>query len=212
MTLHRPFSTLSGICILVVSFLAAPAWAQMDPGIPSLSQDQVTQLNSGNIILDVVPGAAPIGDSLGVVNGAPAEVMAIIRDFNSHHEFFGDLAESEITGQDGDATLCRGITDTPWPMDDRNWTIRVESSERNLDGLDILIAEWSYVVDSGNIVNTTGYWLLIPWGADGNQTLLRYRIQVDLGTWLPDFLLTWATEDFLPEKINALRDRIATLQ
>lgn len=196
--------------LMALMVVPAAGWAQMTASIPSLSQDQVNRLNNGEIIIDVVEGAAPIGDAMGVIDHSPEAVMNLIRDFNTHSTFMNDIALSEIVGNDGDGVLCHGITDTPWPMDDREWTIRAEGGPTQVDGIDVHLSTWSYVAGSGNIDDTTGFWLAMPWG-DGSRTLLRYRLQVDLGTWLPDFLLTWSTENFLPEKITSLRARLDVL-
>ena len=195
----------------IISLLSLPALAQMEPSMPSLSNDQVNRLNAGEVLIAVVEGATPIGDAMGVIPHPPAAVLAVITDFATHSSFMDDISLSEVVGTDGDFSRCHGITDTPWPMDDREWTIRAGGSAAEVEGVPVMLATWSYVPGSGNIENTTGYWLMIPWGDDGQSTLLRYRIQVDLGTWLPDFLMTWATENFLPTKVTAIRDRVAAL-
>ena len=185
--------------------------AQTTPSIPSLSGGQVELLSAGEIVVDVVEGAAPIGDVMGVINFTPEQVFEVVADFDKHGEFMSDLALAEVTGLDGEARLCHGITDTPWPMDDREWIIRAEGSATQVDGVDVYLVAWTYVEGSGNLIDTTGYWLMMPWGADGSQTLLRYRLQVDLGTWLPDFLLSWSTENFLPFKVTDVRNRLEVL-
>lgn len=192
----------------IVLFTTGQALAQMTPSIPSLSADQVSRLNNGEVILDSVEGAAPIGEALGVINYSAEAVMEVIRDFESYPEFMSDMAMAEIVGQDGEFFLCHGITDTPWPMDDREWTIRASGGHTQVDGVDVILSTWTYV--EGNIVDTEGYWLAIPWG-DGSQTLLRYRLQIDLGTWLPDFLMAWAQESYLPSKITNIRARLDSL-
>ncbi|MCA9562998.1 MAG: hypothetical protein KC561_05890 [Myxococcales bacterium] len=203
--------TLVAVSFLAVVLSSGAAFAQMEPSIPTLSQAQVNQLNAGEVIIDVVPGEVPIGDAIGVINATPEQVMQIVQDFESYPEFMNDIVHAEVQGTEGDYLLCHGITDTPWPMDDREWVIRATGGPTTVDGLDVYLSTWDYVPGSGNVEDTTGYWLAIPWGSDGSQTLLRYRLRVDLGTWLPDFLLNWATENFLPNKITDFRGRVATL-
>lgn len=199
------FTFVCTLSLLVTGALSASA--QMEPSIPSLSNDQVTRLNAGEVIIAVVEGEIPIGEAIGVLNHPPEAVLAVISDFAHYSEYMDDIALSVVDGVEGDITICRGITDTPWPMDDRTWTIRASGGPTQVEGIDVYLSTWTYVEGSGNIVDTTGYWLAIPWGDDGSKTLLRYRLRVDLGTWLPDFLMTWATENFLPERINSIRER-----
>jgi len=183
----------------------------MTPSIPSLSQDQVNRLNEGELIIDVVDAAVAIGDVMGVVNHPAERILRVIEDFDSHSEFMSDMSFSEVTGRDGDDVLCHGITDTPWPMDDREWVNRARGGPANIDGLDVGVITFEYVEGSGNIVDAQGYWLAIPWGEDGSSTLLRFRLQIDLGSWLPDFLKEWGTANFLPIRITELRTRLDEL-
>ena len=200
--------TLTLLSTVVVLLSVRPALGQHAPSIPSLSNDQISRLNQGEILIDVIPGEVPVGDVLGVIDAPPEALHAIIADVSRHDEIFADTSLSEVVGQDGEYLLQHGITDTPWPMADREWTLRAWSGPMEVEGLAVLVSTWEYVPDSGNIVDTEGYYLLIPWGDDGSKTLLRYHIMVDLGTWLPDFLLEWSTENMLPDQVRALRAQI----
>jgi len=179
----------------------------------------------------------PMGDTIGIIAATPEEVIRVIEDFDNYEEFMEDMAHAEILttaervreviedmddgdeileGLDidalltfeGEGALCFGITDTPWPMDDREWIIRAEGGLTTIDGMEVVLSTFTFVPGAGNLVDIDGYWLLIPWGDDGSQTLARYHLEVDLGTWLPDFLLEWSTENFLPLKIQGIRDRL----
>lgn len=191
-----------------ILFYSNSAFGQPPPDIPSLSADQVERLERGEVLVEVVNQDIPRGDVLGVVQAPPDEVMEVLRDFGRHADLMDDVVSSEVLGTDGDHMLCKGLTDTPWPMDDREWVIRQWFGEVDLGGLRVLANTWDYVPDSGNINDTEGYWLLLPWREDNSQTLVRYVITVDLGTWLPDFLLSWSTENMLPGRIEALRDGV----
>ena len=193
---------------LVVVLLSGTAWGQVTPTIPTLSASQVEQLNAGEILVDGVEGEIPTGNAIGVIDAPPAEVSALISDFNRHSEYFEDITLSELEGTEGDYGLGRGITDTPWPMDDREWLLRMRTIETEVDGVPAYVSTWEYVPGSGNLVDTQGYYLCIDWGTDGTQTLLRYFISVDLGTWLPGFLLEWSMENMLPGRIEGLRAQI----
>jgi len=206
MSRQRRFLGWSWLAFVGVVFLSAAAYAQPVPAIPSLSSTQFQQLNDGEILVDVVVGEVPIGDAIGVIEATPEEVMEVLRNFDDHEQVMSDMVLAEILGYEGDVALCHGITDTPWPMEDREWVIRASDEQTQIDGMDVILSTFEYVEGSGNLEDINGYWLFIPWGSDGSQTLARYHLEVDLGTWLPDFLLEWSTENFLPIKIQGLRD------
>ncbi|MCA9565832.1 MAG: SRPBCC family protein [Myxococcales bacterium] len=198
------------LTLLVMVALLLPSLVLADPPephIPSLSAEQVDRLNNGEILVEVVNGDVPIGDVLGVVDAPAQQVLDIIVDFDSWHEFMPSMTETEVTSTEGEYYICRAVTDTPWPMDDRVYSFRAWAGETEVDGMTVLTSNWDYVEGSGNLEDTEGYWLLIPWGEDGSKTLVRYYLTADLGTWLPDFLLNWGTENMLPSLIEGLRSR-----
>jgi hypothetical protein len=206
------------VAAVVVAF-ASPALAQVPPdfplqiSVPSLSNDQVSRLQSGAVIVDVISGSVPVGDAIGIVDARAEQIIDVIKDFGAYEDWMSDVEHSEVLeDRGGNRFLCRGETDTPWPMANRNWTVEAWGGEMQVDGVDALVSVWTYVPGSGNIADTQGYWLLIPWGDDGEKTLVRYHLRVDLGTILPDFVLEWSTENFLPAKIADLRRRVAALQ
>jgi len=170
-----------------------------------------------------------IGDAIGIINATPEQVIAVIKDFDHYEDFMDDMVLAEILDtpeelaehfEDGEAEqylapeggieveLCHGITDMPWPMDDREWIVRARGGWTRIDGIDVILSCFTYVPGSGNLENIYGYWLLIPRGSDGSKTLVRHHLEVDLGTKLPSFLLKWSTESFLPVKVQGIRDRL----
>ena len=195
------------LAFLAVCLSALPALGQPEPHLPTLSQDQVNRLNNGEILAEFNNDEQAIGDVLGVVDAPPDQVLAVIADFPGQKDWIDDLSTAEVVGEDGEYELQHGVTDTPWPMDDRDWTIRAWSGPMEVDGAPVLVSTWTYVPDSGNIENTEGYWLLVPWGDDGTKTLVRYYIILDLGGAMPDFLLDWGNENMLPTRIRGLRTK-----
>jgi hypothetical protein len=188
--------------------LARSAAAQPTPVIPSLSQDQVARLEAGEILVEIVGRERPVADALALIEAPAVRVLEVIEDFDHYTEFMPDFEEASIVERDGDVTICRMVIDTPWPMENRRLTVRSRSGPLQLDGVDVLFSDWDYIEGSGNMVDAEGYWLLVPWGDDGQRTLVRYYLVNDLGTWIPDFLLNWANENLVPQSIVAVRQRL----
>ena len=197
------------ISFLVLLFVM-PGFAigEPNPEVPSLSADQVQRLQAGEVLVEVIRLNGMVGDVMGVIEAPKDQVLAVIMDYDAYTEFMPYMEAWDVTGQEGEFTICSGITDTPWPMDDRHFVVRTWSGPREIDGVQALVSTWDYVPDSGNIADTEGYWLLLPWGADGQHTLLRYYLLNDMGTWIPDFLMEWASGNLLPDTITAIRERV----
>jgi hypothetical protein len=204
---HRAASSLA--LLIGLTSLAAASRAQPVPVVPSLSRAQLARLEAGDVLVEVVGRERPVSDTLALIDAPPPLVLEVIEDFDHYTEFMPDFTESEIVGREGEYTHCRMVVATPWPMEDRRLTVRTRSGSLQLDGVDALYSDWDYVEGSGNVVDTEGYWLLLPWGEDGQRTLLRYYLVADLGTWIPDFLISWANENMMPNTIAAIRNRLA---
>ena len=192
---------------LTTFLFALPALAQPTPTVPSLSQDQVDRLNAGEVLVDLnAELTPPVGDALGIIDATPEAVYAIVADFANQSTWVDDVTLSEVVGEEeGGIQLCHGITDTPWPMEDREWTNRVWNGQMDVDGVPAYVSNWVYVPGSGNLGHSEGYWLMFPWGEDGSKTLLRYYLVIDLGTPMPDFILNWGSENMLPTRVTGLR-------
>jgi len=221
---------ISRIVVFATALFALPALAQDEeatmpdctPAIPSLSNDQVNRLNAGEILVEVTNARVPIGDMLAVIDAPAQSIAEVILDFNAWSEFIPNITESTIVNEAGEPVnptgdpmsterltfYLQGVTDTPWPMDDRTWRMSAWYNAETIEGVPVWTSGWDYVPGSGNLEDSEGYWLLIPWGDDGSKTLVRYYLAADLGTWVPDFLLSWGTENMLPEMITGIRGRI----
>ena len=195
-----------------VLLLLFPTFVSADPNpeVPSLSADQVERLQAGEVLIDVIRRDGMVADVMGVIEAPTQAVLDVIDDYDSYTEFMPYMVEWELHGQEGEFQTYRGVTDTPWPMDDRYFVVRCWSGPREIDGIQALVNTWDYVPDTGNLADTEGYWLMLPWGEQGQHTLLRYYLLNDLGTWIPEFLMEWASGNLLPDTIAVIRERVRT--
>jgi hypothetical protein len=194
--------------LATILLVASPVRAQPTPSMPSLDGNQLSRLARGEVLVHVDGGEHRVGESIGVVHARIEAVVNLLRDLESYDRIFEHTLRSEIVGQDGEFMLQSGITTMPWPMADREWTVRVWQGYVEIDGLPGWQSTWDYLPGSGNLLDLQGDYLLLPWGEDGLYTLVRYRVAADLGTWLPASLLPWSVEDLLPNQIEAIRHHL----
>lgn len=194
------------VSAVLVSLSAAPLAAQPTPELPSLSHGQLEQLDRGYIFTDLVDGEVPIGDVVGVVEARSERVVDMLMACDRHADYIEHLLESETVIVSGDHMVCRGVTDTPWPLHDRTWAVRQSFTQTMVDGYEVWVGTWEYVPGSGNLIDGSGYWLIAPWGPDGQHALVRYHIEVELGEALARPVQRWAINSMLPDRIRALRE------
>ena len=60
---------------------------------------------------------------------------------------------------------------------------------------------------SGDLKAEEGTWLLTQ-SADGSGTVVEYDVYLDLGFWIPKFLVTRSLRKDLPAALSGLRDRV----
>jgi len=146
--------------------------------------------------VDVDVGRLSRGEIVGVVDVPVEEALAIVMDCDQADVWFPDMLDTDVVSVDGDVIRCAGATNLPWPVPDRTWQIDSEAHLEVVDGVETWVAAFDYVEGTGNLDVLRGRYLLQRAGA--GQTLVRYEAFVDLGFWIPEPLVNWATRRILP--------------
>ena len=193
--------------VAVVTFVLVPALAsaQETPAIPSLSADQIAEMRDGEVMVSTQRGDPNRGEAIGIVCAPIDELWEIVLDFDNMHRWFPDMLVSDIVSRDGEGAVGYGETNMPWPVANRTWQARTVPGQRTIGGVEAYVAVYEYVDGSGNMDEMYGYWLLTP--ADDGCTLVRYVVNADLGIWLPDVIINWASRRLLPGTVEGLGER-----
>lgn len=99
----------------------------------------------------------------------------------------------------------RSVVDLPWPLTNRSFRIRDTNVTKTVGGETHYHNGWTYVPNSGNIVDTTGFFYVTPFKGDPNRSLVRIVIKADFGIPVPDFVLNWGSRRMFPRIIAAIR-------
>jgi hypothetical protein len=151
-----------------------------------------------DVVVDVVPGRLNHGSVSGTVAMPISEVVGKVMDCEGTSDWFPNLYGTRLVEADAHAYRCSGSTDLPWPLSDRTWSIDVEE-DRNADG--DLVIRFAYVPGSGNLAEMRGAYVL---RAVGDATEVRYTAGIDLGVWVPQAIVEWATRQLLPGILDGL--------
>lgn len=200
---------------LATAVLALPslAFAQLAVRAPSLSSDELAELAQGEVIVEVeVDGAVIDGTIVGVVDGAPADVFAVISDFANQDAWIPDMYDAEVISTSGGSVVGSGKTDTPWPIEDRVFQLEIENGPATSFGEQAFSSVWTMVEGVGNMVSNDGFWLVMPFDGDPARTLVSYRFVANAGVSAPDGMERSATQRMLPGFITGLRERLDALR
>ncbi len=148
------------------------------------------------------------GCGLGVIEVPLAAVRDVVDAAQHFDEFMPRLLESEVEPVSPGVYLNRQTLDMPFPMEDRRYTVRVETGVIETGAGAGWQARWAYVEDSGNIRESRGSWTLIPVSTD--RTVVVYRLLTDPGGRLPAWVVDYSAPRALRRVLNALRDRVLT--
>ncbi len=195
------------LAALSLLFFAAPALATEAPAVTPLSAEQAAELMDGETIRDVDSGVPVRAEVVALIQAPMHQLAEIIVDYDRASEWAPATPELGVSGRDGEAYLVTGVTALPWPIANRTWTMRAVFGEREVEGHSAWVDVFQYVEGSGNIDDSFGYWLLLPWPEDPSYTYVKYVVNADPGIALPDFVIRWATGNALPGLIEALSER-----
>lgn len=185
-----------------VLLLSPLALAQEAPR--AITPSEFEAVGGGEVLIDAVRGDINRGQVIGLVNGPIDAISEIVRDADTHEEWFPDTQESAfVSGGDDDEThVLQGRTHLPL-LRDRYWQLNGTHYHATFDGVacEIVTYDYDHSYEEGNMDDLFGYWMLCPYEG---KTVVKYVINADLGVWLPGPVVTWAQRRMLPGIIEGL--------
>ena len=190
--------------------------------------------------VDESESGAKRGEAIGMVAAPPDKVWQVVADFNHYQEFMPKMVRSRLVrfkelerivhespaGADAvEALFDRSPPDlaqirvpggkyngyyyaqaeVPWPLRNRWYIARVLWDESQA-ARHIYACSWSLFV--GNLRKNRGEWKVEPFG--DNRTQLTYRVEIDVGGFVPKFVVEEFTNQTLPQIIAAVRRRVSS--
>ena len=148
------------------------------------------------------------GCGVGSIEAPLRAVRQVIDAAAEFDEFMPRILESDVEPVSPGVYLNRQVLDMPFPIEDRRYTVRVETGAVATGASAGWQARWTWVEGSGNIRESRGSWTLIPVSAD--STVVVYRLLTDPGGRLPAWVVDYAAPRTLRQVLNAVRDRVLT--
>jgi ribosome-associated toxin RatA of RatAB toxin-antitoxin module len=132
------------------------------------------------------------------VVASPAEVMAVIADFESYPDWVGTVEDVHVLARDqrGRATRVAFRLRTPVLTAAYTLAYRYAASDTGVS--------WTYV--EGTLKDLSGSYTLEPTGDD--TTLVTYRLDVELGMPLPGLVKRQAAKQIVRSALSDLKRRV----
>lgn len=176
--------------------LAIPYWAEP-------SAEEWRRIRSGEVLRShrVLPNSHTIEFTvLGQVKAPPERLLAFYFEPTTLRRFQNAVRSHQVVGAQPQRMQVRYDVGLPWPLGNRNFTLDLHARP------DANVVRWSLV--EGNVKENRGSYAVAP--MPNGQTLVTYRIQADLDTWVPPFLIAWVQGGMLPKVILEARRELET--
>lgn len=135
------------------------------------------------------------------VYATPAEVMAVVADFEAYPEWVGNLEEVEVLARDRRGRGTRVAFRLRTPMGDQAYTLAYRYQPKDAG------VTWTYV--EGTLDDLAGSYTLEP-AADG-ATKVTYRLEVALGVPLPGLVKRQAARQIVRSALSDLKRRVESM-
>jgi ribosome-associated toxin RatA of RatAB toxin-antitoxin module len=135
------------------------------------------------------------------VDATPAEVMAVVADFEAYPDWVGNLEEVEVLARDRRGRGTRVAFRLRTPMGDQAYTLAYRYQPKDAG------VTWAYV--EGTLDDLAGSYTLEP-AADG-ATKVTYRLEVALGVPLPGLVKRQAARQIVRSALSDLKRRVESM-
>jgi ribosome-associated toxin RatA of RatAB toxin-antitoxin module len=135
------------------------------------------------------------------VHATPAEVMAVVADFEAYPEWVGNLEGVEVLARDRRGRGTRVAFRLRTPMGDQAYTLAYRYQPRDAG------VTWTYV--EGTLDDLAGSYTVEPTG-DGT-TEVTYRLEVAIGVPLPGLVKRQAARQIVRSALADLKRRVESM-
>jgi len=140
-------------------------------------------------------------DGAAEVVATPAEVMAVVADFEAYPDWVAGIERVEVLHRDRRGRGTRVAFRLRTPLGEQAYTLAYRYRPRDA-GVD-----WTYV--EGTLQDLAGSYSLEP-AADG-ATRVTYRLEVDLGMPLPGLVRRQAARQVVRSALADLKRRVESM-
>ena len=135
------------------------------------------------------------------VDATPAEVMAVVADFDAYPDWVANLEQVQILARDRRGRGTRVAFRLRTPLGEQTYTLAYGYQPRDAG------VSWTYV--EGTLEDLAGSYTLEA-AADGT-TRVTYRLQVALGTPLPGLVKRQAARQIVRSALGDLKRRVESM-
>jgi ribosome-associated toxin RatA of RatAB toxin-antitoxin module len=135
------------------------------------------------------------------IYATPAEVMAVVADFEAYPEWVAGMEEVEVLHRDRRGRGTRVAFRLRTPLGEQAYTLAYRYQPRDAG------VTWTYV--EGTLEDLAGAYVLEP--ADDGATRVTYRLEVALAVPLPGLVKRQAAKQIVRSALSDLKRRVESM-
>ena len=166
-------------------------------------QERSSRLQQGEILsyLKKVDGTKlSIAEAQAQIPASPERVWNIVTDYNAQEDLGPRTKMVQITKIEGDTVWVDLILDSPWPMRDAAFTLKVTHDRRDL--------QTNWTLEEGNIKDSYGSWNIDPDLKNPGQSIATYTLLYDDGSKMPRWLVDWVARRGVKKFMGIIRKEV----
>ena len=191
-------NTLAYILLLITIALSALSFPDKEGKIVVKQNDMIVR------VIDNKDSDINTAEALFTVNSTPEKCFQVINNKLDYPNFMPDIEKVTFVKNTSSGKLYDYIYDAP--IFNIEYTLLMKDSVKN----GIYHISWNYV--KGELNENKGNWEIKVDPTDSTRTLIDYKIFLDPGTILPDWLMNKLTAGSIPEMIEAIRKRVKKIK
>ncbi len=202
--MSSPRAYLSILLLAVAAMTTSVRPAHATPYRATPSPEEWRRIHAGEVLSShrILPGSSVIEfTAIGQVKAPAENLLAFYFEPTTLRRFQSAIREHRVISSQFQRMQVRYDVGLPWPLGSRNFTLDIHSVPTEQ------AVEWRLL--EGNVKENRGSYAVTP--MTNGQSLVTYRIQADLDTWLPPFLIAWVQGGMLPKVILEARQELETM-
>jgi ribosome-associated toxin RatA of RatAB toxin-antitoxin module len=172
--------------------------------VPDLSEDQLHRLEQGDIVVSVNQAEGPARGTVEatILIEAPVDLIwRIMNDCEEIPNFIPGIEKCEVLESGENWEFIRHEIKWIWLFPRLSYVFRADYLPKR---------EISFNRISGDLREMKGSWRLIP--AESSGTFVRYRVYLDPGFLIPQWLVRNSLKSDIPAVLTALRNKVLAIQ
>ena len=140
-------------------------------------------------------------EALFLIRGSPASCLKVISDFNHYPEFMPNIHFAKFVGKKDSCDMYHFIFRVAWK------SIRYTNifKQRSSDDGGYTIS-WQYV--GGDLKENNGSWDISPFCLQAGYSVIRYKIFIDTGMFVPGWARNLLMAKSIPKMIKAISEQV----